>query len=327
MIETQPEYFGFLLLPEYPMAPLASAIDVLTLANYVSEEKLYDWCTLSVDSDRVTALNGIISIIDYPIATAPRLNAVSVCCGVGGHRYESPELSHWLRKHYAMGARIGALSTGSWILARAGLLHRRRCTLHWEELQAFRETFPQLRATDEIFEVDGRIFTCSGGAAATDMFLSFVAIKHGFELAVAVAEQLVHGPVRPHQTSQRTSLQNRIGISNKWILKAIRMMENHLEETLTLGEIGESLGTSSRHLERLFRKHLGKTPQLYYREMRLRQAQNLLRSTTMPVAEIAFALGFNTASYFSKCYADLFGRTPSRERAFIKLPPGRSGIG
>ncbi len=310
-----PEHFGFLLLPGFPLAPLGSAVDVLALANYVSGKPLYAWSTLSEKTTQVEAMNGFHSVIDWCIDDAPVLDAVTICSGIGGRRHDSPSVQGWLRDRYARGARLGAISTGSWLLAGMGLLDGKKCTIHWEDLQAFREAFPQLRATAEIFEVDGRIFTCSGGSAATDMFLSFVALKHGLALAAAVAEQLVHGPARADDTSQRLRLEERTGITNPTLIRAAELMEEHIEEPLAQGQIAERVGVSGRHLERLFRRHLGRTPQLYYRELRLRHAQSLLRTTDLPVLQVACATGFCTSSYLAKCYADQFGRLPGDERA------------
>ena len=97
-------------------------------------------------------------------------------------------------------------------------------------------------------------------------------------------------------------------------------MENNLEAPLPQSEIARRVRVSPRHLERLFRNHLGRTPQLFYRELRLRRAQALLRSTAMPVSEVAFALGFSTSSYSAKCYFGLFGRRPASERSRSTSP-------
>ena len=316
-MDEAPEHFGFLLLPGFPLAPLASAVDVLALANYVSGEQLYAWGTIAEATDEVEAMNGFRSVVDWHIDGAPSLNVITVCCGIGGNQQNSRVTRNWLRNRHLKGASIGAISTGSWLLARAGLLDGKRCTIHWEDLQAFKETFPKLRPTSEIFEIDGRIFTCSGGSAAIDMFLSFVTLRHGVTLATAVAEQLVHGPVRANHTHQRMDLHERIGIIDRNLVAAIELMERHIEAPLAQKRIAESLGVSSRHLERLFRQKLGRTPQLYYRDVRLRHARLLLRSSVLAVSEIAFASGFSSSSYFAKCYHDHFGRLPGQER------PGR----
>ncbi len=313
-MDEEPDHYGFLLLPGFPLAPLASAVDVLALANYVSGKTHFAWSTIAEGSTGVDAMNGFHSTVQWQLRDAPALNAITVCCGIGGSGFNSNAIRNWLRDRYVTGTRVGAISTGSWLLARAGLLSGRRCTVHWEDLHAFRETFPDTRVTSEIFEVDGRIYTCSGGAAATDMFLSFVAAKCGVALAADVAEQLIHGPVRADHTNQRVMLSERTGITNAVLVRAVELMENHIEEPLTLENVAERMGVSGRHLERLFRKHLGRTPQIYYREMRLNHAQSLLRGTALTILEIAFASGFSTSSYFAKCYANLFGRRPGDDR-------------
>ncbi len=50
-------------------------------------------------------------------------------------------------------------------------------------------------------------------------------------------------------------------------------------------------------------------------ELRLNRARLLLLQTNMSVIDIALACGFVSASHFSKCYRDFFGKTPRRERA------------
>jgi len=121
-------------MPGFPMASVASALDVLALANYVAEDELYAWSTLSPDGQDVLSMNGLRTLLDHALADAPEFDTVIVCCGLGGHRFKTPAILSWLRERHARG------------------------TVHWEDLDAFRETFPELRVTSEIFEVDGRIF-------------------------------------------------------------------------------------------------------------------------------------------------------------------------
>ncbi len=310
------ENFGFLLVSGFPLAAFASAIDVLALANYVSGKTLYRWSTVSVDGDSVEAMNGLNSVADWKIENAPRYDVITVCCGIGAARRRDDGLEEWLRCRHKMGARVGSMSTGSWLLARAGLLDGKRCTIHWEDLESFRESYPNLPATSEIFEIDGRIFTCSGGSAATDLYLSLVAEDHGLELASRVAEQLVRGPARADTTNQRLKLQDRLGIRSPHLASAVALMEQHIEEPLAQSDIARLVGISGRQLERLFHNHLGRTPQLYYREVRLRHAQSLLRKTGLTVMQVASASGFCTASYLAKCYLAHFGHPPNSEMKF-----------
>ena len=145
--------FGFVLLPEFALLPLSCMVDTLEDANYVSERRLYDWCSLSVEGAEVAAANGLRLTTDCVIRDAPPLDSVVVCSAFDAHLHRSPRLNRWLNRQFESGARVGAIATGSWQLACAGLLEGRRCTIQWEDLPSFRETFPILDVSDAIFEI------------------------------------------------------------------------------------------------------------------------------------------------------------------------------
>ena len=92
-------------------------------------------------------------------------------------------------------------------------------------------------------------------------------------------------------------------------------MEEGLEEPYSQTELARKANLSTRQLERLFRKYLQTTPTRYYLNLRLARARFLLRQTSMSILSIALACGFVSASHFSKCYREIYGRTPRAERA------------
>ena len=98
------------------------------------------------------------------------------------------------------------------------------------------------------------------------------------------------------------------------IRKAVRLLQDRLGETLELDAVAREAGLSTRQLERLFRKYLSRSPARYYLELRLNRARLLLLQTNLSVIDVALACGFVSASHFSKCYRDFFGRTPRKER-------------
>src|ERR1700736_1952607 len=64
--------------------------------------------------------------------------------------------------------------SGSWVLARAGLLDGYKATIHWENRASIAEVFPKVILTDNVFEIDRDRFSASGAAAAMDMMLHFI---------------------------------------------------------------------------------------------------------------------------------------------------------
>lgn len=310
-----PVRLTLVLIPNFSMIAFTSVVEPLRLANYVSGETLYEWEIASRGGESVVASNGIPigahkSVADYDKAPPN----VILCSGTDAHVYKDNAVFGFLRRWAREGSHIGAVCTGAHVLAHAGLLSGYRCTIHWENLDSFLEEFPELDVRAELFELDRDRFTCAGGVAALDMVLHEISDRHGPELASAVSEQFMHERIREGTDDQRLPLQARLRISHPKLIRAIAEMEKNTEEALSRDEIAERVGLSRRQLERLFRRYLNTSPARYYLKLRLNRARTLLTQTTMPVTEVAFASGFTSASHFSKCYRDMFGRTPRAER-------------
>ena len=308
------ETYGFFLYPEFAMMSFTSAVEPLRAANRLSGRRLYDWKIVSLDGLPIPSSSGIEVVPHASIDEVERIETLMVVAGLAAQNIAEKPLLGWLRKLARRGTRLGALSTGSYILARAGLLDGYRCTIHWENLAGFREQYPDLNVTGELFEIDGNRFTCSGGTAALDLMLSLIALRQGRELATQVAEQFIHERIRDTHEHQRMTLRSRLGISHPKLLKVVELMEMNLEEPLPRSELAGRTGLSTRQLERLFRKYLARTPTRYYQELRLYRARMLLTQTSLSVLDVALACGFISASHFSKCYREFFAKTPREER-------------
>ncbi len=314
-----PQQIALILIPEFSLIAFTSAVETLRLANRVSGKSLYAWRLASVDGAPVTASCGLELTTGGDLASIEDCQTVMICGGINIQRFEDRRLTSWLRRMDRQGADLGALCTASHVLARAGLLDGYCGTIHWENLPAFAEDFPDIEVSSELFEIDRNRFTCSGGTAAIDMMLNLIASQHGHELAAAVADQFLHERIRDRHDHQRMSLPARLGVRHPKLLSVIELMENNLEEPLGRASLARDAGLSTRQLERLFRKYLNRSPARYYLELRLNKARLLLLQTNMSVIDVALACGFVSASHFSKCYRDYFGRTPRKERG---LPPG-----
>jgi transcriptional regulator GlxA family with amidase domain len=317
-----PQRFAFVLLPNFSMIAFASAVEPLRIANRMADRTLYDWQIVSKDGGLVRASNGCLVTTDQSLAAVnvgPGQNqpTILVCSGLGAERISDRELFAWLRRAGRSGAVLGALCTGAHLLARAGLLDGHRCTIHWENLPGFMEEFPEVDVSADLFEVDRKRLTCSGGTAALDLMLHLIARDHGQELAVKVSEQCLLDRIRQPHDHQRMPYRVRLGIHHSKLIGAIEMMESNVEEPLDQEMLARYVGLSRRQLERLFRKHLGRTPAQYYLELRLERARHLLYQTTMPIMNVAFACGFVSASHFSTCYRQMYGKTPRAERVAL----------
>lgn len=302
------------------MIAFSAAVEPLRLANRLSDSDLYSGKTLSMDGAEVTASNGVSVMVDAAVTDGGPLDMLIVCAGINVREHTTGAMLNAIRRRSSHGTGVGALCTGTYVLAKAGLLDEHRCTIHWENLMAFVEEFPDLTVTSELFEIDRNRFSCAGGTAAADMMLTLIAMQQGESLAASVADQLIHHRIREGHERQRMELRARLGVAHPKLISVVQMMEENIEEPLSCTELARDVGLSARQLERLFRKYMGQVPTRYYLELRLKRARFLLLQTSMPVLSVALSCGFVSASHFSKCYREHFRRTPSEERRGLKVP-------
>lgn len=312
--QTRKRRVGFVLVPEYSMIAFAAAVEPLRMANRLSERELYEWVTLTQDGEAVLASNSLSITPDASIAEAEKLDMVLVCGGLNIKGACDKGLLFWLRKLAHQRLPIGALCTGSYLMAKAELLNGYRCTIHWENLASLREEYPQAQVTAELFEIDRGRLTCTGGTAPLDMMLSVIAQHHGAALAGAISEVFVCERIRGTNDRQRIPLRVFLGTSQPKLVEAVSLMEANIEEPMSLDELANHVALSRRQLERLFQKHLTCVPTRYYLELRLERARQLLLQTSKSIVDIAFACGFVSAPHFSKCYRDHFAIPPRDER-------------
>ena len=309
-----PYHVGFMLLPDYSMIAFANAVEPLRMANRVSSEALYDWSTLTPEDTLVQASNGLSVAPTRSWGEVRGIDLLLVC---GGERIQDrtdKRLLNWLRKAAAECSSVGALCTGSYVLARADLLDGSRATIHWENLASMREDFPQVIISQELFEIDRDRLTAAGGTAPLDMMLNLIARQHGEWLATAISEAFICERIRGKNDRQRIPLRLSLGTSQPKLVEAVSLMEANLEEPMSLDELARHVNLSRRQLERLFQKHLNCVPTRHYLELRLARARQLLLQTSMSIVDVAFACGFVSAPHFSKCYRDFFGMPPRDER-------------
>jgi transcriptional regulator GlxA family with amidase domain len=305
---------GFLLVPHFSMIAFTAAIEPLRLANRVSGRDLYAWRLFSADGGPVRASNGVEITVDAAFAEARSLDAAIVCAGIDVQVLDHRRLLAALRRLSSFGSAIGAVCTGTYVLAKAGLLDGHRATIHWENHAGLLSAFPHLDLSQELFEIDRNRFTCAGGTAAVDMMLSVIARDHGPTIAAQVTDQLIHGRIRDAGERQRLDLRARLGVAHPKLLSVVALMERSIERPLACADLATEAGLSVRQLERLFARYLGRSPTRHYLSVRLERARDLLRQTSMAVLSVGLSCGFASASHFSKSYSEHFGRTPSAER-------------
>ena len=309
-----PIRIDFLLVPQFSMMAFSAAVEPLRVANRMARRQVFDWRAWSMDGEPVKASNGWPIPVGGALPASGDIPTLIVCSSFEPEHYASKAMLARLRHLARRGTEIGALDTGAWILAAAGLLSGGKVTMHWEAAPGFAEAFPEIEISEALFEVSAKHFTCAGGTAALDLMLDMIARQYGQALAVAVSEQFIHDRLRPRHDRQRMSLPKRLGVANGKLIRVVAAMEANLETPLDAKALAALSGVSARQLERLFRTELKDSPANYYLQLRLQRARLLLRQTDMSVMEIAMACGYSSASCLSRSYRAHFAVTPREDR-------------
>ncbi|MBP6853763.1 MAG: GlxA family transcriptional regulator [Rhodoferax sp.] len=311
--ETPPQEVHFLLLPEFSVMCFVSAIEPLRVANRFRPGS-YRWHILSLDGGPVVASNNMSINAEAAFSDAGAIETVFVVAGFNPLGQYRPALAPWLHACQRCGTVLGALDTGAFVLAEAGLLDAEPVTLHWEAMAAFSERYPQLRVTQELFEIGQRVITCAGGTAAIDMVLAMITARHGRELAARVSEQFVLGRIRRQSDHQRMEIAARYGLHNRKTIQIVKLMQEHIEDPLSADDLASMISVTRRQLERLFSTHLHETPSRFYVGVRLQRARELLQQTDMGILAVGVACGFGSSSHFSRAYRGRFGMSPKDDR-------------
>jgi AraC family carnitine catabolism transcriptional activator len=244
---------------------------------------------------------------------ASLLQTLVVCAGNQPTQHITRPMLSWLRRLERHGTVLGAIDTGAFTLAAAGLLDGYRVTLHWEAIPLFRERYPDIEVIEQLYLVDRNRITCAGGVAALDMMLHLIATHQGDTLAQAVANGFVHDRMRRSSEAQRRAVAPSDRATHE-LLRIIRMMEDNLDQPLSPSELAVACRLSVRRLERIVRRRLDDSPMRYYLKLRLQAARNLLFYSELPVNEIAGACGFSSIAVFDRAFRAQFAQSPSAYR-------------
>ncbi|WP_422377922.1 GlxA family transcriptional regulator [Roseibium sp.] len=304
----------FLLLDDFSHIAFACAVEPLRIANLLHGEELYSWRLASEDGERAVCSNRTVTLVDQGLTDLPPRSSLFLISGQNVGDRASPEVLSFLRRERARGTKIGAICSGAYVLAKAGLLQDRRAAIHWSFHDSFQENFPEVDLCRNVFVADETFVTASGGTAATDLMLHLIGETHGEDLAAAIADMMVYSGVRPADAAQQISLQARHGIRNPHIAEAIRLLNESAPYYLPTSEIARKIGISTRQLERLFQKHLKVSPKKFAIQQKLTKARNLLLQTEQSISEIALACGYESPSHFIRTYQNRFGVTPHTQR-------------
>ncbi|MEV7283106.1 helix-turn-helix domain-containing protein [Streptomyces sp. NPDC093252] len=221
-----------------------------------------------------------------------------------------------LRAATARGCRMGAVGTGTFALAAAGLLGGRRATTDWRHTAELAARYPEVEVTDGTEVVtDGPFVTSSGVLGGKDLWLRLIEERHGPVVGREADRHLFlrlpgsGGVIRAGATAPD---------GDRGLAPVLRRLEEELHRPLTLTDLAGFAQVSVRTLNRRFRAETGLSPLQYLLRARVERAQTLLERGDTPVAQIASLTGLGTPANLRHQFLRLNGTTPGAYRAAFR---------
>ncbi len=309
---------GFLLAPRFTLTAFAGFIDALRLAadeGDRSRSQLARWAILDTQDGPITSSCGASVAPTAPLEAPGRYDYLVVVGGLlhGGQRVP-PRLTAFLQEAAQAGVKLVGLCTGSFILARAGLLDGHLACVSWFHREEFSAEFPDCSLiTNQMFVVDRDRLTCAGGTSVVHLAAHIIepsinrasAVK---ALRIMIEEQPL--PSRTLQPEQVISVSSRDSV----VRKAMLLIEQQLHSPAPIEELCQPLGISRRQLERRFQQDVGLSPAEYRSKLRIERARWLLQNTDLEVTEVSFECGFQDGASFSRFVRKALQLSPSQLR-------------
>ena len=311
---------GIILARDFTLSSLSCFVDALRLAadkGDLSRPIRCRWTIMGGVKQKPVRSSCGIEIAPWTVLQDPKsFHYVAVVGGLlhGGIQVDD-EIIDYLRAAALGGVPLIGLCTGSFVLARAGLMEGRKCCVDISVREAFEREFPHIElASNQRFIADHDRLTCSEGIAAVDLATCLIKHHWGQPLAQKVASLFQYEGC-PLGADRSFKLGLQTPSPDTLVGRVIRIMEENVSDPLKIEALAERVNASPDKLEAHFKKTFGIPPGTFYQQMRLRHALWLVLTSDMAFGEIARASGFRHQSTFSTQFRNSFGLTPSAARA------------
>ncbi|MBR1269714.1 GlxA family transcriptional regulator [Bradyrhizobium sp. AUGA SZCCT0222] len=304
---------GVLIFPDFQLLDAAGPISVFEIAaRFAGAAPAIR--TLAATAGPVRSTSGV-EMLARGFKPSSAITTLIVAGGEGVRTAAiCPKTLAFVRALARRGVRVASVCSGAYVLAEAGLLDGRRATTHWQRTRHFVSAYPKVKLeADRIYTRDGNVWTSAGISAGIDLALAMVVEDYGDEIAQRSAKQLVLYHRRSGGQSQFSSLlelkspTGRFGPLLAWA-------REHLDAPLTVEDMAEQAGMSSRHFTRAFIAETGTTPSKAVERLRIEVARQRVQSSSEAIERVAETTGFRDPERMRRAFIRAFGQPPQSLR-------------
>jgi transcriptional regulator GlxA family with amidase domain len=304
---------GVLIFPDFQLLDASGPISTFEIAaRYAGTAPAIR--TMAVTPGPVRSTSGV-EMLARGLKPSGAITTLIVAGGEGVDTAATCERTlAFVRAMAKRGVRIASVCSGALILAEAGLLDGRRATTHWQRTRQFVAAYPKVKLeADRIYTRDGNIWTSAGITAGIDLSLAMVADDYGDEIAQRTAKQLVLYHRRSGGQSQFSSLLELKAPTGRFG-RLLAWAREHLDAPLTVEDMAEQAGMSSRHFTRAFIAETGTTPSKAVERLRIEVARQRVQSSSEAIERVAETTGFRDPERMRRAFIRAFGQPPQSLR-------------
>lgn len=302
------------LFEGFSLGSFSAIVESMRVANYLSGRESFR-VTFASPNGGYVASSGISQVLTLRCEDVSASNLVILSEQEELEKGKQPgarAFDRWLRSITESRIAVCGMSTGSFRLARAGLLKNVQASIPWFYFDDFKHAFPEIDARGTLMELGCPVMTCVGGIATLDFMLHYITRTAGSSLAAEVADYMVYDGKREPATAQRSFLGEFRKSADKQMAAILSVIEK--DPCLNPDELAGKLRMSKRQVERICRKHVNCSPGRLMLRLRLERSRALLRRSECSVQEVATLCGFPSQSHFSQRYKAYFGKSPRSDR-------------
>ncbi len=308
---------AFVLTPRFTLTAFAGFVDALRLAADDGDRSRPLRCRWEVLGD--APVRSSCGVIVEPTAPAELPDGIDYLVVVGGLLHGGqrvpPRCVALLKEAARRGVKLVGLCTGSFVLARAGLLDGHLACVSWFHREEFETEFPHCRViSNQMFVIDRDRLTCAGGTSVVHLAATLIERAMDRASAVKALRIMIEQQPLPSRTLQPEAVLT-LRSKDSLVHKAMLLIEQRLDDAGGIAELGDVLGIGRRQLERRFRADIGLSPAGYRQTLRLERGRWLLQNTDLSVMEIALQCGFESSASFARAVRRTFDAAPQALRA------------
>lgn len=223
-----------------------------------------------------------------------------------------------VRKFAARDAIVCAVGTASYFLAESGVLDHRAATTHWHYFDKFSERYPAVDLKRQHLITQSRNIYCAGSVnSVADLMIHITQQWFGTSISRRVERQFSPEIRRPFEAhaylagGQGSSADELVTSAQEWLM-------GHAGASVYMTALAQHLGVSQRTLNRRFHAATGVSPLDFLTRYRVTSARDMLRTTDLDIAEIAYLCGYGDASHFAQVFNRHSGSTPRVYRQSVR---------